>query len=105
MDSTLPRTKEIGHELKEQTEHTLAALRRETRQKLSDTKVSIREHPRQATLMGFAGGILLSFLPLSAIVTAALRVILFLAKPALLILGGIKIVEEYKKSHPQHSDA
>lgn len=76
----------------------MRSLRHEARQRLLDTKENIREHPRQATLAALGAGMLLSFLPLATLVTAMLRFSLFLAKPALLILGGVKLVEEYRKS-------
>jgi len=65
-----------------------------------EAKENIREHPRQATLIALGTGLLLSFIPLAGMVTAMLRVGIFIAKPALLILGGVKALEEYRKNRP-----
>jgi hypothetical protein len=53
----------------------------------------IRREPMKAALLAFAAGFILCLLPLGRLLGVILRMALILLKPALLILGVVKLVE------------
>lgn len=57
----------------------------------------VRENPEKAVGLGLLGGFVLSQLPIGFILVLLFRAVLLAAKPALLILGGLKLVEEVQK--------
>ncbi len=57
----------------------------------------VRDHPEKAVGLALLGGFVLSQLPLGFIFVLFLRAILLAVKPALLILGGWKLVEEVQR--------
>lgn len=75
--------------------------------KLRDTVVNhvesyAREEPMKATSAAFGVGILLALLPLGSIVSGLLRLLFLVARPVLLILGVVKVAEEFdfRRSQP-----
>lgn len=58
---------------------------------------SIREEPMKTAGIAFVAGIFLTVLPVGRIVGALVRVALALVRPALLILGIVKVVEEFDR--------
>jgi uncharacterized membrane protein len=56
-----------------------------------------REEPMKAVGVAFLGGLILTFLPIATVIGAFLRLALMLLKPALLVLGAIKLYEEVER--------
>lgn len=66
----------------------------------------MREEPVKTAGLAFAAGMVLTVLPTGRIVGGLIRLAFGLVQPALLILGVLKIVEEFdkqKKSRPSAS--
>jgi hypothetical protein len=59
----------------------------------SELEEQIRREPTKAVLLALAGGFFLCLLPIGRLTGALVRVTLVLLKPALLILGVIKLLE------------
>ncbi|HEX4201693.1 MAG TPA: hypothetical protein VHY59_09270 [Chthoniobacterales bacterium] len=59
----------------------------------NDLEAQIRREPMRAVVLAFAGGFLLCLLPLGRLLGVLIRVSLLLLKPALLILGLVKLLE------------
>jgi hypothetical protein len=53
-----------------------------------------REEPMKAVGIAFAAGLFMTVLPIGAIIGGLMRVALTLIRPALLVLGAIKLYEE-----------
>ncbi|HEY2342483.1 MAG TPA: hypothetical protein VGH90_05605 [Chthoniobacteraceae bacterium] len=53
-----------------------------------------REEPLKAVGLAFTAGLILTLLPVGAILAAIVRLAVTLLRPALLILGAIKLYEE-----------
>jgi hypothetical protein len=53
----------------------------------------IRREPMKAMILAFGGGLLLCLLPLGKLFGIILKTTLVLSKPALLILGVVKLLE------------
>lgn len=58
---------------------------------------SVREEPIKTAGLAFVAGIFLTVLPVGRIVGGLVRLALALIRPALLILGVVKVVEEFDK--------
>lgn len=58
---------------------------------------SVREEPMKTAGLAFLAGLFLTVLPVGRIVAGVVRVAAALVRPALLILGVIKVVEEVGK--------
>jgi hypothetical protein len=56
-----------------------------------------REDPMRAVGLAFAVGLVLTLLPIGAIVAGLVRLALSLVRPALLILGATKVYDEIQK--------
>jgi hypothetical protein len=56
-----------------------------------------QKQPLQSALIAFLLGLLLSLSPIRGLISLAVRVVLFAIKPALLILGGLKVYEYVKQ--------
>jgi hypothetical protein len=54
-----------------------------------------RERPLQSALIAFLAGLLLSLAPVRNLIGLAFRLALFALKPALLILGSLKLYEYF----------
>jgi hypothetical protein len=55
----------------------------------------IRSEPIKAIILAFGAGLLLCFLPLGKLLGFLLKMTFVLSKPALLILGVVKLLEYY----------
>ncbi|MGB8166572.1 MAG: hypothetical protein WCF18_03710 [Chthoniobacteraceae bacterium] len=58
---------------------------------------SVREEPIKTAGLAFVAGIFLTVLPVGRILGGLVRLAFALARPALLILGVVKVVEEFDK--------
>ncbi len=61
---------------------------------IARTEQYAREEPLKTVGVAFGAGLILTLLPVGAIVVAVVRLTLSLLRPALLILGAIKLYEE-----------
>jgi hypothetical protein len=59
----------------------------------NDFETQIRTDPMRAVVLAFAGGFFLCLLPLGRLLGALIKMSLLLLKPALLILGLVKLLE------------
>jgi hypothetical protein len=57
----------------------------------------IRQEPIKSTAGAFVAGVLMTMLPLGAIAGGLVRLAMSLLRPALLLLGVMKVVEEVEK--------
>ncbi|HEY3900505.1 MAG TPA: hypothetical protein VGM54_17995 [Chthoniobacter sp.] len=62
------------------------------------TEKFVREDPAKAIGLALFGGVLLTILPVGRILGGLVRLVLALARPLLLVLGAVKLYEEYQKS-------
>jgi hypothetical protein len=62
------------------------------------TEKFVREDPAKAIGIALFGGVLLTILPVGRILGGLVRLALALARPLLLVLGAVKLYEEYQKS-------
>lgn len=60
---------------------------------------SVREEPMKTAGLAFVAGIFLTILPVGRILGGLVRVAFALVRPALLILGVVKLVEEIEKQN------
>ncbi len=65
--------------------------------KLETCEAKVRESPTKAVLLAAGTGYCLNRLPVLAIFAIPLRLTALLAKPALLVLGGVKLYEVVEK--------
>ena len=56
-----------------------------------------RKEPAQAVGVAFLAGLVLTLLPVGRILAVLIRIALALVRPALLILGAVKLCEEFDK--------
>ena len=59
----------------------------------NDLEAQIRREPVRAVILAFAGGFFLCLLPLGRLLGVLIKMSLLLLKPALLILGLVKLLE------------
>jgi hypothetical protein len=59
----------------------------------NDFEEQIRREPMRTVVLAFAGGFFLCLLPLGRLLGVLIRMSLLLLKPALLILGLVKLLE------------
>ena len=57
----------------------------------------VREDPAKAVGLALFGGVLLTVLPVGRLISALVRLAFALARPLLLVLGAVKLYEEYQK--------
>ena len=57
----------------------------------------MREDPARAVGLAVFGGVLLTVLPVGRLISALVRLAFALARPLLLVLGAVKLYEEYQK--------
>ena len=62
------------------------------------TEKLVREDPAKAIGLALFGGVLLTVLPVGRLLGALVRLVLALARPLLLVLGAVKLYEEYQKT-------
>jgi uncharacterized protein (DUF2062 family) len=79
-----------------ETPKTTQAQLEELRQR---TENYVREEPTKAVAIALAAGVFLSIFPVFRLFSGVLRLVFALLKPALLILGGVKLYEEYSKRY------
>ncbi len=65
------------------------------------TEAFAREEPLKAVGLAFGAGLVLTLLPVGAILAAIVRLALALLRPALLILGAMKLYEEIDERRNQ----
>ncbi len=58
------------------------------------TEQYAREEPLKAVGVAFVAGLIMTLLPIGGIIAGLLRLALALVRPALLILGAVKLYEE-----------
>lgn len=61
------------------------------------TEKFVREDPAKAVGLALFGGVLLTILPIGRLLAALVRLTFALARPLLLILGAVKLYEEFQK--------
>ena len=61
---------------------------------------SVRDEPVKTAGLAFVAGLFLTVLPVGKIVSALIRVAFTLVRPALLILGVVKVIEQLDKRKP-----
>ena len=61
------------------------------------TEKFVREDPAKALGLALFGGVLLTVLPVGRLISALVRLTFALARPLLLVLGAVKLYEEYQK--------
>lgn len=61
------------------------------------TQKFIREEPDKAVGLAVLGGVLLTVLPVGRLLGALLRLAFALVRPLLLVLGAVKLYEEFEK--------
>jgi|GEM_PF-1762248 hypothetical protein len=68
---------------------------------LEDCEERIRQEPWTSVLIAGAIGYLLNFLPVGRMVGAFVRALLYLVKPALIVLGVLKLVSCFSECKSQ----
>jgi hypothetical protein len=63
------------------------------------TEEYVREEPVKSVGIALAAGVFLTVFPIFSICFGVLRLALSLLRPALLVLGGLKLYEEYQKRY------
>jgi hypothetical protein len=61
------------------------------------TQKMIREEPAKAIGIALLAGVLLTIFPVGRVLGALVRLIFALARPFLLVLGALKVYEEFEK--------
>lgn len=64
----------------------------------SCTEKFVREDPAKAVGLALFTGVLLTVLPVGRLISALVRLAFALARPLLLVLGAVKLYEEYQKN-------
>ena len=72
---------------------TLLGMEKNVNQLWNELEELVRREPKQAVALAFAGGFFLCLLPLGRLLGTLVRVLFLLFKPALLILGVVKLIE------------
>ena len=72
---------------------TVVLMDKNLHQLWNDLEAQIRHEPMRAVVLAFAGGFFLCLLPLGRLLGVLIKISLLLLKPALLILGLVKLLE------------
>jgi hypothetical protein len=72
---------------------TVVRMDKNVHQLWNDLEAQICREPMRAVVLAFAGGFFLCLLPLGRLLGVLIKVSLLLLKPALLILGLVKLLE------------
>ena len=64
----------------------------------SSTEKFVHEDPAKAIGLAMLGGVLLTVLPVGRLISALVRLAFALARPLLLVLGAVKLYEEFQKN-------
>jgi hypothetical protein len=70
-----------------------AGMDQNVNQSLNELEAMIRRQPKESLILAFVGGFFLCLLPLGKLVGILVKITFLLFKPALLILGFIKLFE------------
>ena len=68
---------------------------------VSRTEQYTRDEPLKAVATAFAAGLVLTILPVGTILGALIRLVFTLLRPALFVLGAVKLYEEVEKRQHQ----
>jgi hypothetical protein len=79
------------------SESTDSKPRFDTDQFTERTAEFARQEPMRAVGIAFVAGLILTLLPIGAIVAGLIRLAVSLVRPALLILGATKLYDEFQK--------
>jgi uncharacterized protein YacL len=79
-------------------------MHKNTHQLWSELEEQIRREPMKAVLLALAAGFFLCLLPIARLTGVLVKVTLLLLKPALLILGTIKLLEYFGATCERHRD-
>lgn len=94
-----PLSESAAHsDLERKTERTLQQLRHDATERLERGKTYIRQNPRKAALSSAALGFFLAQLPILAVTLGLGRLLFLIARPALILLGISKLVDEVRGS-------
>jgi hypothetical protein len=63
----------------------------------ASTQKFVREDPAKAVGIALLGGVLLTILPVGRVLGALVRLAFALARPLILVLGAVKLYEEFQK--------
>jgi hypothetical protein len=66
----------------------------------NELEAMIRREPQKAVALAFAGGFFLCLLPLGRLLSILVKVLFLIFKPALLILGVLKLIEYTRPGAP-----
>jgi hypothetical protein len=72
---------------------TLFRMDKNVHQLWNDLEEQVRREPMRAVVLAFAGGFFLCLLPLGRLLGVLIRMSFLLLKPALLILGLVKLLQ------------
>ncbi len=72
---------------------TVFRMDKNAHQLWNDLEEQVRREPMRAVVLAFAGGFFLCLLPLGRLLGVLVKMSLLLLKPALLILGLVKLLE------------
>ena len=61
------------------------------------TEKYVREDPAKAVGVALFAGVILTVLPVGRLISALVRLVFALARPLLLVLGAVKVYEEFQK--------
>ncbi len=64
----------------------------------SSTEKFVREDPAKAIGLAMLGGVLLTVMPVGRLISALVRLAFALARPLFLVLGAVKLYEEFQKN-------
>lgn len=101
MEQTIPTHHETTAPLsriEQKSEPSLDRLRHGALDQLERAKTYVREHPREVAIGSLVAGFILARLPLLPIAVGLSRLLLTLARPALILLGAQKLYEEFRHS-------
>ena len=70
----------------------------------AQTESYVRDNPTQAVLSAVGAGFVLRLLPLTSIVSAILRLMLFALRPALFIYGAVTLYKHFQAQPGQHPE-
>jgi hypothetical protein len=66
----------------------------------NEAEAMIRREPQKSVALAFAGGFFLCLLPLGRLLSILVKVLFLIFKPALLILGVLKLIEYTRPDAP-----
>lgn len=82
---------------KPQTDECCGDWRKTVDDVTAHTEQFVREDPAKAVGIALFAGVLLTVLPVGRLIGGLIRLALCLARPLLLVLGAVKLYEEFQK--------